>query len=77
MGFYKTHKKEITTLQPILQILGKIKLEYAVQEPQWAHVILDIRPSRFSTGLLKYNSSHFEIEVDLIKSVILMKTEES
>lgn len=77
MGFYKTHKKEITTLQLISQILGKVKLEYAAQEPQWAHVILDITPRGFSTGLLKYNASYFEIEVNLIKSVIVIKTEEN
>jgi len=77
MGFYKENKKEIITLQLVSQILGKIKLEYAAQEPQWAHVILDITPRGFSTGLLKYNTTHFEIEVDLIKSVIVIKTEEN
>lgn len=77
MGFYKKNKKEIITLQLISQILGKVKVEYAAQEPQWAHVILDITPRGFSTGLLKYNDSHFEIEVDLIKSIIVIKTEEN
>lgn len=77
MGFYKENKDEIITLQLISQILGKIKLEYAAQEPQWAHVILVITPRGFSTGLLNYKDSHFEIEVDLIKSKIVITTEEN
>lgn len=77
MGFYKKNKKEIITLQLISQILGKIKLEYAAQEPQWAHIVLDITPRGFSTGLLKFNGTHFEIEVDLIRSKIVIKTEEN
>lgn len=74
MGFYKKNKNEIITLQLISQILGKMKLEYAVQEPQWAHVILDITSRGFSTGLLKCNESHFEVETDLIKNEINVRT---
>lgn len=33
MGLYKKNKDEIITLQLISQILGKVKLEYAAQEP--------------------------------------------
>lgn len=77
MGFYTENKNEITTLQLISQILGKIKLEYAPQEPQWAHVILDITPRGFSTGILKCNDSYFEIEADLARSEIVIKTEEN
>lgn len=76
MGLYKEHENEILTLQLISQILGKIKLEYASQEPQWAHVMLDITICGFSTGLLKYDSYYFEIEVNLIKDVIVIKTKE-
>lgn len=76
MSFYKENKNEIKTLQLISQILGKIKLEYATQEPQWAHVILDITPGGFSTGLLKHNSSYFEIKADLIKNLITIKTKD-
>lgn len=76
MGFYQKNKKEIITLQLISQLLGKIKLEYAAQEPQWAHVVLDITPRGFSTGLLKYEDSYFQVEVDLIKHVMLVRTDE-
>lgn len=75
MGFYTEYKNEITTLQLISQILGKIKLEYAPQEPQWAHVILDMTPRGFSTGLLRRGDAHFEIEADLSRGLIVIKTE--
>ncbi|WP_267884249.1 DUF5996 family protein [Jeotgalibaca dankookensis] len=57
-------------------MLGKVKLEYAAQEPQWAHVVLDITPHGFSTGLLKHKNAYFEIEADLIASEIIVKTKE-
>ncbi len=57
MALYEKYKDEIKTLHLISKILGKIKLEYATQEPQWAYIILDITTSGFSTGLLKYDSS--------------------
>lgn len=76
MGFYKTNKQEIATLHLISQIIGKVKLEYAAQEPQWAHTILDITSRGFSTGLLKYEDSYFEIEVNLVQSIISIRTEE-
>src|SRR5699024_12654868 len=44
--------------------------------PQWAHVILDITSQGFSTGLLKYNDIHFEIETNLMKDLIIIKTEQ-
>src|SRR5690625_7639216 len=75
MGFYTEYRDEITTLQLISQILGKIRLEYAPQEPQWAHVVLDITPRGFSTGLLRHGDSYFEIEVDLSRGLIVIKTE--
>src|SRR5690625_7932881 len=76
MLLYSTHKNEIISLQLISQILGKTKLEYAAQEPQLAHVILDITSQGFSTGLLKYNDIHFEIETNLMKDLIIIKTEQ-
>lgn len=77
MSFYQKNKNEITTLQLISQILGKIKLEYAVQEPQWAHVVLDITSRGFSTGLLKCNELHFEVETDLSKGEINVRTSDN
>lgn len=74
MSFYKDNKKEILTLQLISQILGKIKLNYAPQEPQWAHVILYITTRGFSTGTLKCNGIYFEIEANLANNVITIRT---
>lgn len=77
MSFYKDNKKEILTLQLISQILGKIKLNYAPQEPQWAHVILDITTRGFSTGTLKCDGLYFEIEANLANNVITIRTTDS
>lgn len=73
MGLYKKNKDEIITLQLLSQMLGKIKLEHAAQEPQWAHIILDITPRGFSTGLLKHNEMYFEIEVNLVNNKIIIE----
>src|SRR5699024_3271961 len=74
MSFYKNNKKEILTLQLISQILGKIKLNYAPQEPQWAHVILDITTRGFSTGTLRCDGIYFDIEANLTNNVITIRT---
>ena len=65
MSFYKENKNEIMTMHLLSQIVGKIKLEYAAQEPQWAHVMLDITSRGFSTGLIKLDDSYFEIQINL------------
>lgn len=58
------------TLHLISQILGKIKLETAQQEPQWAHVTLAVTPEGFSTGLLFHGDAAFQIDLDIINSRI-------
>ncbi|GEK90889.1 DUF5996 family protein [Alkalibacterium kapii] len=77
MGFYRQNKEEITTLHLLSQIIGKVRLEHAAQEPQWAHVILGITSRGFSTGLLESGSQFFEIEVDLVNDQIIFKTRET
>lgn len=63
------------TLHLISQILGKIKLETAPQEPQWAHVALTVTPDGFSTGLLFANSHAFQIDVDIRNSRIAINVD--
>ena len=58
------------TLHLISQILGKIKLETAPQEPQWAHVGLCLTPDGFSTGMLFYKNMVFQLDVDIRNSQI-------
>lgn len=77
MSFYKKYQDEITTMQLLSQILGKMKLNYAAQEPQWAYVILDITTRGFSTGLLKVNHQPFEMEINLLKDFISLETREA
>ncbi|MDQ0427277.1 hypothetical protein QOZ98_000102 [Planomicrobium stackebrandtii] len=63
------------TLHLISQILGKIKLETAQQEPQWAHVALTVTTDGFSTGLLFVQNTSFQIDVDIRNSRILVNVE--
>ncbi|MDN7246498.1 DUF5996 family protein [Planococcus shenhongbingii] len=58
------------TLQLLSQILGKIRLEAAPQEPQWAHVMLALTPDGFSTGLLYYENHVFQVDVDIRSSTV-------
>lgn len=66
----KEWQKEKETLHILSQILGKYKLESMYQEPQWAHVALDITIQGFSTGMLHYEDKDFLIEVNLIDNII-------
>ncbi|TAA73321.1 DUF5996 family protein [Planococcus salinarum] len=63
------------TLHLISQILGKVKLETAPQEPQWAHVALTVTPDGFGTGLLFANSRAFQIDVDIRNSRIAINVD--
>lgn len=58
------------TIHLISQILGKIRLEAAYQEPQWAHVMLALTPHGFTTGLLDFKDHWFEVSVDLTHSTL-------
>lgn len=58
------------TLHLISQILGKIKLETAQQEPQWAHVTLTLTLNGFTTGLLFVQDNLLQLDVDVRNSRI-------
>lgn len=63
------------TLHLLSQILGKIKLETAPQEPQWAHVALPLTPDGFSTGLLFSNEHAFQVDLDVGHSRIAINVD--
>lgn len=63
------------TLHLISQILGKIKLETAPQEPQWTHVTLDLTVDGFTTGLLFADMHAFQIDVDVRASRLLVNVD--
>lgn len=65
MLLIKEWEKERDTLQHLSQILGKYKLSSRFKEPQWAHVILNITTTGFSTGILFYKDGTYEISVNL------------
>lgn len=63
------------TLHLISQILGKLKLETAPQEPQWSHVGLDFTPDGFSTGLLFEGNTVFQVDLDIRNSRIAVNVD--
>lgn len=58
-------KETKLTLHLLSQILGKIRLETAQQEPQWAHVMLILTVNGFSTGLLHFEDHVFQVDIDI------------
>ncbi|WP_083274090.1 DUF5996 family protein [Exiguobacterium aurantiacum] len=58
------------TLHLLSQILGKIKLALAPQEPQWTHVTLPVALSGFSTGPLVQGETWLQLDVDVFQSHI-------
>ncbi|PSL41415.1 hypothetical protein B0H99_10298 [Planomicrobium soli] len=67
---YSEWKDTKTTLHLLSQILGKIRLEVAHQEPQWAHVMLPLTADGFSTGLLYSENHMFQVDVDVRNSAL-------
>ncbi|MBM0869081.1 uncharacterized protein DUF5996 [Staphylococcus auricularis] len=63
-------KQEKETMHLLSQILGKYKLEAAYQQPQWAHVPLDITVQGFTTGMLHCEDKDFSITVNLLDDEI-------
>lgn len=61
------------TLHLVSQIMGKIKLALAPQEPQWAHVMLPIALNGFSTGPLVQGETWLQIDVDVARSHITVR----
>ncbi|WP_244094255.1 DUF5996 family protein [Jeotgalibacillus salarius] len=63
------------TLHLLSQILGKIKLKTAPQQPQWGHVTLPITAEGFSTGLLFYHDRFFQIDLSISQAHIIMNVD--
>ncbi|WP_444684805.1 DUF5996 family protein [Alkalicoccus luteus] len=63
------------TLHLLSQILGKVRLEMAEQQPQWAHVTLPLTPGGFTTGRLYHNESCFSIELNVLQHKIIVTCE--
>lgn len=63
------------TLHLLSQILGKLRLETAQQEPQWAHVMLTLTVDGFSTGLLYFEDQVFQADVDIRKHALSMNVD--
>ncbi|WP_436951358.1 DUF5996 family protein [Staphylococcus shinii] len=66
-------KQEKETMHLLSQILGKYKLVAAYQQPQWAHVSLDITVQGFTTGMLHADNKDFYITVNLLDDEIELR----
>lgn len=73
---YQDWKEEHQTLHLIAQILGKYKLACAYQAPQWEHIVLNITPEGFTTGLLYYGEKYFSISVNVLDDQIEVRVNE-
>ncbi|WP_027965005.1 DUF5996 family protein [Halalkalibacillus halophilus] len=67
MGLLKHSEWKDTkfTIHLLSQIVGKIKLETAPQQPQWGHVTLPLTATGFTTGLLMIEGKSIQIDIDL------------
>ena len=74
---FQEWKETKLTLQLLSQILGKIRLETAPQEPQWEHVMLEVTRNGFSTGMLVKEHKAFELEIDIRNSRLLVAVEDA
>lgn len=72
---YSEWKDTKITLHLLSQILGKIRLEIAHQEPQWAHVMLPLTADGFTTGLLYGEHHMLQVDVDIRNSKLLVKVD--
>lgn len=54
------------TLQLYAQIVGKLKLELAPPEPEWAHVTLAVTSRGLTTGPIPYHDRTFQVDFDFI-----------
>lgn len=56
------------------QMIGKIKLTLCSEVNHWWHVTLHVTPTGLTTGLLHYHRFSFEIRMDLVDHLIVIKT---
>jgi hypothetical protein len=52
------------TLHMLTQIVGKIRLGLAPEEPEWAHVALYVSPLGLTTGPIPFEGRSFQIDFD-------------
>lgn len=55
------------TLHMYSQVVGKIRLELAPPEPEWAHSALFVSPRGLSTGPVPFQDRSFQIDFDFIE----------
>lgn len=64
------------TIRYIVQIMGKCCLAVNTPEPLYKHVMLTVNQVGLSTGVLKKDNHTFEINLDLIDQLLIVKIDE-
>jgi len=64
----------LDTLHMVLQIVGKVRVALSPKEPEWAHITLYVTARGLTTGPVLSNVGLFDIEVDLLHHVVVVRT---
>lgn len=59
------------SLYLVLQMLGKVKLSRMEPQPEWNHVLLNVTPEGFSTGLIPNGDKSFGISLSVMESRVI------
>lgn len=66
-------KPTCDTLHLYSQVVGKVRLELAPPEPQWAHVPLYLTARGLTTGPMPYRDRTFQIDFDFIAHELVVQ----
>jgi hypothetical protein len=70
---YEPWKETLDTLHMFTQIVGKVRLELAPDEPQWAHVPLYPTARGLWTSAMPWADGSIDMEFDLIDHVLVIR----
>ena len=62
------------TLQLISQMLGKVKLQRVHAQPSWGHVLLELTPNGFTTGMIPNGDKNFTLTMDVRNNQVIAET---
>jgi hypothetical protein len=71
---YDEWRDTAETLHLLLQMMGKAKLSHMEAQPEWNHVLLQITPKGFTTGLIPNGEDAFAIDMNIYESEISVQT---
>ena len=63
---YGEWKETARLVHMSLQMAGKVKVEKMAPQPEWNHVLLNLTPWGFTTGVIPDGRTCFEISLDIV-----------